>query len=379
MKKLFILLSLTLVLNGIAFCQTQDTVRVGDPRFMFSQITDSSYFYNIYENRRFLMPHNIYATYADSSTHRLQCISYTTEHKVDKQGMVLYGVAVVTWFSSPRYYNYQYHDFSVYEPLPWDSVHDTVWLKLRRGSDVGYIDGGRAIDSIRISHWSEQKTLQLQGHPYSWDWEHGGRIILLDSTIYEEAPLFCGYFDTPVRIDDTNFFTSIELLAHFETPTIPDDMFHCYPGIYVATSCINTDVIYFKYYKTDNPCGAVEGWCPYTEKEWPVVLPILAPQGTPNPNWTPDPDPDPNSIAEAATGKCHPDVSVFPNPARKVFSLRSDERIQKVELYDAMGRPVRVWNGSHGTYSTDNIAPGVYSLRIVTPHGVTTESLAIVR
>lgn len=373
MKKLCIILLLMVVSNGLSVCQTQDTVRVGDPRFMFSQITDSSYFYKRYGNRGLLLPDNIQATYADSLTRRLDRISYTTEHKVDKLGMVLYGVAVVTWFSSPHYYNYQYYDFSVYEPFPWDPVYDTVWLKLRRGSDVGYVDGGQAIDSVRISHWSELKTLQLQGHPIGYTGNQYG--ILFDSTVYEEAPLYCGYFDTPVRIDDSNFFTSIELLAHFETMTGSS----YYPGIYVAIGNISTDVIYFLYWRIDNPCGVGVGWCPVTDKEWPVILPILAPQGTPNPNWTPDPDPDPNSIAEAATGKCHPDVSVFPNPARKVFSLRSDERIQKVELYDAMGRPVRVWNGTHGTYSTDNIAPSVYTLRIVTPHGVTTERLAVVR
>ena len=346
-----------LLLGGAVQAQTTDTVRIGDPRFMFSQITDTSYFYQRYSNAILTLGYHITASHADSSARTLSKIAYTMEHKTNGKSIVLYGIALGTTFA-----NY-YPPIGV--PGQWDNVRDTVWLKVRRGSEDGIIDGTRAVDSVRISYWSEKKTLFFDGYPMQVG---NDPWILFDSIIHESVPLYCGYFERPLHIDDTNFFVSLDLVSHFET--IQDG--ETYPFIHVAVGLISTPVTWYRYYYPHdyNPCGTVM-WCPNTEPEWPAILPIIAPQGTPPPGgWTPEP-------TEGIDKADNFDLKIYPNPARRQFSVQSGVQVLRIEMYDVMGRKVREWGGAGEGYDISGVRKGFYMLKVVTASGMTTQSMAV--
>lgn len=339
------LAALLLLVGGAAQAQTTDTVRIGDPRFMFSQITDTSYFYKYLGNRILTSRQNVHATHADSSARTLSGIYYTMEHKTDGKSIVLYGIALSTTFA-----NYDYRH------LPWDHAQDTIWLKVRRGDYENIIDGTHAIDSVRISIWSEKKTLLFDGHPTQIG---NDPWILFDSIIYEAVPLYCGYFERPLYIRDTNFYISLELVSHFETMQGEST----YPGIFVASGLINTPVTWYKhYYSLPSPCGTTH-WCPHTEPklEWPAILPIIAPRE------------NPSSIDKADNF----DLKIYPNPARRQFSVQSGVQVLRVEMYDVMGRNVREWGGSSQSYDLDGIPSGLYTVKVMNAKGSTTKKMMI--
>lgn len=350
-----------LLLGGAVQAQTTDTVRIGDPRFMFSQISDSSYFYMRIGNRILTYEERVSASYADSSARTLSRTAYTMGHKTNGKNIVLYGIAISTTFAN--YYSDGVPDGNWH--AQWDNVRDTVWLKVRRGSEDEIIDGTRAVDSVRISYWSEKKTLFFDGHPTQ---AGNDPWILFDSIIHESMPLYCGYFEHPLHIDDTNFFVSLDLVSHFET--IQDG--ETYPSIFVVAGLISTPVTwYWHYYTHDyNPCGTVM-WCPHTELEWPAILPIIAPQGTPPPGgWAPEP-------TEGIDKADNFDLKIYPNPARRQFSVQCGVQVLRVEMYDVMGRKVREWGGAGEGYDISGVRKGFYMLKVVTASGMTTQSMAV--
>lgn len=336
-----LVLLIVFIVAGRNDAYTQDTVRIGDPRFMFSQISDSSYFYQYYGNRILTCEHGVFAFRADSSARTLRGGAYTMEHKTNGKSIVLYGIALSTPFTN-YYYNESWSAL-------WDNVRDTIWLKVRRGSEENIIDE-RVVDSVRISLWSEKKTLLFEGHPTQIG---NDPWILFDSIIYEAVPLYCGYFEHPLHIRDTNFFVSLELVSHFATMENSNNVLNVYPSIMVVAGIISTPVTWYKhYYTSPTPCGTVS-WCPYTEprKEWPAIIPIIAPRENPSGIY------NANNL----------DSKIYPNPARRQFSVQSSSTVLRVELYDVMGRMVRAWSSPCRSYDLGGIPSGLYTVKVTTP------------
>jgi hypothetical protein len=69
------------------------------------------------------------------------------------------------------------------------------------------------------------------------------------------------------------------------------------------------------------------------------------------------------------------DLIVYPNPVRETLHIRTnDHSIQKVELYDAMGRMVINQEldlaNSFSKISTNSAVPGFYILRVQNQNGI---------
>ena len=341
---------LLLILSGSAQAQTTDTVRITDPRFLFSNLTDSSYFYT--DSPRYghalSIDVPVQAIDADSSIGTLHNIAYTMVYPVDNNGVMVYGLALSMSYESEHNWN-----TTLDTRLPWDHYNDTIWLKLRRGKKEGYIDGDKAIDSVRINLWSEKKTLLLEGCYANLG------VFYFDSVVVEPLPLYCAYFNSPVYIRDTNFFVSLELVSHFSTLPSMDAP---YPGFYVPYGHVSPNVTRYTYYTSliANPYGEL-GWHPRSEPEWPVIIPIIAPKE------------NPSSIDKADNF----DLKIYPNPARRQFSVQSGVQVLRVEMYDVMGRKVREWGNSSQNYDLDGIPSGLYMVKLTTPSASITKRLQV--
>ena len=64
------------------------------------------------------------------------------------------------------------------------------------------------------------------------------------------------------------------------------------------------------------------------------------------------------------------DIAVYPNPTTGNLYIEA-VGIQKVECYNQMGQLVRVYDNVENTIDLNNLAEGVYTLRITVPQGVT--------
>ena len=351
------LLFITLFIAETVSISAQDTVRMGDPRFLFSQVTDSTYFQ--IEGTYTTHPFDIdLCTNKDTLTQTLYNNYHAMEYKVGDKGVVLYGIAYS--MTNNGYYGYQ---------STWNDDIDTVWLKVRRGSETGYIEGGRALDSVRISFSSEEKTFLFQLHPFS-NYYYDSIIqqwtdsLMLDSIVYDAQPLYCGYFERPLQISDTNFFVSVELVAPYGYNRKSQR------GLYQIVAMLPPIMeYYYQHYANHSPCGVV-GWCPRSTQLWGPLLPILVPRDEPDP----DPDADAGLYSATLLG-----ARIYPNPARSFFTVECEKVVRKAELYDMMGRMVCEWNGSNCSYDITGIMPGIYSLRLVTTTGTVAKHLAVVQ
>ena len=325
----------------------QDTVKLRDPRFLFPNITDSTYFYKATSNAFNNLPLQTFLPIQ------------AAECKTQKNGQMIYGISVLIQYP----HGYRFSAGS--ELVDWDYETDTIWLKLRQNITLGDSVVGPAIDSVRINLQSERKVFLFEAY---WTGNVDGIwSIWFDSIVREPVNyLFCEYFDTPVQIMDTSFFVTIEL----RSPR--NSINSLYPGVYSAIGTSNTTIQILMYDHALSP----NTWSLHTGEYWFPLLPIIAPQGTPPPGWTPDPNPDPDPT-ESIDKADNFDLKIYPNPARRQFSVQSGVQVLRVEMYDVMGRKVREWGSSSQSYDLDGIASGLYMVKLTTPSVSITKRLQV--
>ena len=336
----------------------QDTVCVGDPRYLFSNINDSTYFSHRYANHGLYYFLNHHATRPDSVTRTLHSLTYATEHNVGEKGIILYGIAI------SMTYDYSQNRFT------WNHWSDTVWLKVSHDLNFGYFSGRPAMDSVRISLWSEQKTLVLDGFyrfrgSYDPDTLPPGAPdpfrIRFDSVIHDTLPLYCGYFDRPLHISDTSFFTSLELVAQFESFGSRESS-SPYPGVYVAEAFINNRIGYYgrTSYAPDTIVGGL-GWYWHEDDYWPVIIPIVAPQDNSYDPETPD---SLETMGQVETTK----LTVSPNPAQTYTTVLCDQPIDWLCVCDLTGRTLTTIKncGTSARLDISSFPKGLYVVKVQT-------------
>lgn len=65
-------------------------------------------------------------------------------------------------------------------------------------------------------------------------------------------------------------------------------------------------------------------------------------------------------------------ISIYPNPATEFINIKSDSKINKIEVFDAMGRKIEV-KFDDNKIDVRNLASGSYMITIETKEGITTE------
>ena len=74
-------------------------------------------------------------------------------------------------------------------------------------------------------------------------------------------------------------------------------------------------------------------------------------------------------------------VSVYPNPANNVLNINANSNINRVEVYNMMGQMVGMYeaNDMNTQISTTALANGVYTVRIATENGTSTQKFTVAR
>ncbi len=67
---------------------------------------------------------------------------------------------------------------------------------------------------------------------------------------------------------------------------------------------------------------------------------------------------------------------IFPNPAKDNFSIKTDNQIESIKIYDVFGKLVKEFR-EQNNYPVSNLANAVYTLKIKTDKGVFTKKLII--
>lgn len=69
-----------------------------------------------------------------------------------------------------------------------------------------------------------------------------------------------------------------------------------------------------------------------------------------------------NFSTDSATGA----LQLFPNPASYVAQIKSDRKIEKVTLFDALGKAILVQTQNTNEINVENLAKGIYIMEIAT-------------
>ena len=214
------------------------------------------------------------------------------------------------------------------------------------------------LDSVRITHDSEQKILILDEIITTLDGE------LTDSIGQFPQTLYCGYFDRPLQINDSSFF----VLAHIKTGHLVIPAYNIHPDI--TTSYFYDG--YSHYWFRDTIYNYL----------WYPILPIIAPP----PGWTPDPEnpEDPENPGDdegigQAVGTQQSSVTIYPNPASNSAVVTCAQPILELTLRDINGRLILTLRncGTSTTLDTSTLSPGLYTLQVTTPAATTTRKLAV--
>jgi hypothetical protein len=73
----------------------------------------------------------------------------------------------------------------------------------------------------------------------------------------------------------------------------------------------------------------------------------------------------------------YPSVQIYPNPTKGQLVVSSEYRVESIEIFDVMGRKVQSFEfnvqsyelGVASTLRLDNLANGIYIMRITTENG----------
>jgi hypothetical protein len=72
------------------------------------------------------------------------------------------------------------------------------------------------------------------------------------------------------------------------------------------------------------------------------------------------------------------DISIFPNPAKDVFSIITNLKVQEIELYNLHGQLIQNWKyNTTNNYKLQNIAQGNYFVKIKTKQNTYTQKLIV--
>ena len=310
---------------------SQDTVRLNDSRFIFAQWD--------YENGYLYLPyvgesdcHFSFHTLCYDGSSYFDEIGY--ECRISKKESIkIYGIAF---------------PIAGFNEFSFDT--DTLCLKIKNFI-LGNGPGG-TLDSVQITSQSEIKTMYLDEILCDWD-TLGDYFILTDSIVRRALPLYCGYFEHPLLIEDTSFFVSARVSSG------RDGICGLFvPYFFIYPVCTN-----YRYV-----CTTLH-WNSISIVDWWPILAIVAP-----PSETPDPETDAICSVEKLGIST---VSLYPNPATDAFSVKTDGSVSLVELYDAKGSLIRVWNGGQSRYGLYGIGAGVYAVKVTTTVGVAIKTLII--
>ncbi|MCR4827788.1 MAG: choice-of-anchor J domain-containing protein, partial [Bacteroidales bacterium] len=74
-------------------------------------------------------------------------------------------------------------------------------------------------------------------------------------------------------------------------------------------------------------------------------------------------------------------TTIFPNPANNVLNINANSNINRVEVYNMMGQMVGMYNVNdmNTQINTSNFANGVYTVRIATENGMSTQKFTVAR
>ncbi|MBO4542321.1 MAG: T9SS type A sorting domain-containing protein, partial [Bacteroidales bacterium] len=67
------------------------------------------------------------------------------------------------------------------------------------------------------------------------------------------------------------------------------------------------------------------------------------------------------------------EVLVYPNPARNIINIESNNEIKEVVVYNLLGQKIKQYHSAINTIDISDIANGIYVINITTDKGVTTK------
>ena len=68
-------------------------------------------------------------------------------------------------------------------------------------------------------------------------------------------------------------------------------------------------------------------------------------------------------------------LSVYPNPTSNYINIESSVALQKIEIYNILGKKVKEINSDFNAIPTNNLSNGVYFLKIYSENGLATKKL----
>ena len=67
------------------------------------------------------------------------------------------------------------------------------------------------------------------------------------------------------------------------------------------------------------------------------------------------------------------EVLVYPNPARNIINIESNNEIKEVVVYNLLGQKIKQYHSAINTIDISDMANGIYVINITTDKGVTTK------
>ena len=68
-------------------------------------------------------------------------------------------------------------------------------------------------------------------------------------------------------------------------------------------------------------------------------------------------------------------IQIYPNPVTDYFIVEGQQNIISVELVNQFGQVILLENNQSNIYSLNNIAVGIYSVKITTTNGVVSDNI----
>ena len=59
------------------------------------------------------------------------------------------------------------------------------------------------------------------------------------------------------------------------------------------------------------------------------------------------------------------EISIFPNPTNEIFKISSESKINKIEIYNLIGKKIKtIKNDKSNTFNVSDLRNGIYLIRI---------------
>jgi len=66
---------------------------------------------------------------------------------------------------------------------------------------------------------------------------------------------------------------------------------------------------------------------------------------------------------------------LYPNPVSNILTIESKIPVSKIEIYSILGKKVKVINSDFNSISMENLANGIYIIRLQSKNGFVTKKL----